>query len=158
VSTDPVEYAAPLAGAGPGPGPGTGTVRPDRPVLVFDGDCGICTTLAGVVERHVRRRPADFEVVPFQRADLGALGLTEAACVEALQWVAVDGRVRSAQDAVAAVLLAGRLWQRPFGVVLLAPGVNWLAGVVYRWVAANRHRLPGGTPACSMPDARGPRT
>ena len=31
--------------------------------------------------------------------------------------------------------------------------VNTLAGIVYRWVARNRHRLPGGTPACSLPPA-----
>ncbi|MEI2777572.1 MAG: DCC1-like thiol-disulfide oxidoreductase family protein [Tetrasphaera sp.] len=125
-------------------------------VLIFDGDCGICTTLAGVVERHVRPSPDDFEVMPFQRADLADLGLTEAQCLEALQWVGTDGRIRSAEDAVAKVLLAGRVWQRPLGLLLLVPGVNQLAGWVYRWVAANRHRLPGGTPACSMPDLRGP--
>ena len=27
---------------------------------------------------------------------------------------------------------------------------------IYRWVAANRHRLPGGTPACSMPASERP--
>ena len=49
------------------------------------------------------------------------------------------------------MMLASRLWARPLGAALLLPGVNALAGVVYRWVARNRHRFPGGTPACAMP-------
>jgi predicted DCC family thiol-disulfide oxidoreductase YuxK len=121
------------------------------PVLVFDGDCAVCTRLAGVVTRRVRRRTGDFDVAAYQRTDLGSIGLTAQQCDEALQWVAADGRVSSAQDAVARVLLAGRWWQRPAGELILLPGVNRLAGVAYRWVAANRHRLPGGTASCSVP-------
>jgi predicted DCC family thiol-disulfide oxidoreductase YuxK len=121
------------------------------PVLLYDGDCGVCTRLAGVVVRRVRRQPSELFVAPYQDVDLAPLGLTPAQCDEALQWVAADGRISSAQDAVARVLMAGRRWQWPFGALLLAPGVNRLAGVVYRWVAANRHRLPGGTAACSLP-------
>lgn len=123
------------------------------PTLVFDGDCGMCTTLAGFVERYVRAADGDFEVAPWQRLDLATLGLTPAQCEEALQWVLPNGMQFAAQDAVARVLLRGYLWWRPFGLVLMLPGVNQLAGMVYRWVAANRHRLPGGTPACSLPAA-----
>ena len=42
---------------------------------------------------------------------------------------------------------------RPLGAALLLPGVNALAGVVYRWVARNRHRFPGGTDAAAAPEA-----
>lgn len=125
-------------------------------ILVFDGDCGICTTLAGVASTHVRRPGDSLVISAYQDLDLAPLGLSAAQCDEALQWVAPDGTVSSAQNAVARLLLRGRLWQRPAGLVLLMPGVNWVAGVVYRWVAANRHRLPGGTPACSMPASERP--
>ena len=125
-------------------------------VLVFDGDCGICTTLAGVASTHVRRPGDGLVISAYQDLDLAPLGLSAAQCDEALQWVAPDGTVSSAQNAVARLLLRGRLWQRPAGLVLLMPGVTWVAGVVYRWVAANRHRLPGGTPACSMPASERP--
>lgn len=120
-----------------------------RPVLLFDGDCAFCTSAVGVVER-LRRAPGDFAVLPWQRADLPAYGLSPQRCSEALQWVGADGRASSAQDAVARCLRSCRSWVRPVGVLLLAPGVNALAGVAYRWVAANRSRLPGGTPACSL--------
>lgn len=125
--------------------------------LIYDGDCGVCTRLSRTVTTTVRRRPEDFAVSAYQDVDdLAAVGLTAQACDEALQWVAADGRVSSAQDAVARVLLAGRPALRPLGAVILLPGVNALAGIVYRWVALNRHRLPGGTPACSLPAAQRP--
>ena len=126
-------------------------------VLLYDGDCGVCTRLSHLVTRSVRRHPGDFVVTAYQHVDdLAALGLTAQACDEALQWVAPSGVISSAQDAVARVLLAGRLPFRPVGAVILAPGVNAVAGAVYRWVALNRHRLPGGTPACSLPAAQRP--
>lgn len=120
-------------------------------VLVYDGDCGICTRLADVVVRRVRPAADRYRVAPYQELDLASLGLTPEQCGEALQYVGPQGTVSSAQDAVARLLLAGRPWARPAGAALLLPGVNALAGVVYRWVAANRSRLPGGTPACSLP-------
>lgn len=125
--------------------------------LLYDGDCGVCTRLSRTVTTTVRARRDDFVVTAYQDVDdLEALGLSARACDEALQWVSASGRVSSAQDAVARVLLAGRPVVKPLGAVMLVPGVNALAGVVYRWVALNRHRLPGGTPACSLPAAQRP--
>jgi predicted DCC family thiol-disulfide oxidoreductase YuxK len=34
--------------------------------------------------------------------------------------------------------------------LLRVPGINHLAERIYYWIAKNRHRLPGGTPECSM--------
>jgi len=31
--------------------------------------------------------------------------------------------------------------------------VLWAAWPMYRWIARNRHRLPGGTATCSLPQA-----
>jgi predicted DCC family thiol-disulfide oxidoreductase YuxK len=118
-----------------------------RPLLVFDGDCGFCTTSANAAKRWLRLP----HVEPWQFLDLTSLGLTEAACTEAVQWVGTDGRVRSAEHAVVAALRhAGGVW-RPLGALLALPGVRLLAGVVYRLIARNRYRLPGGTAACRLP-------
>lgn len=121
------------------------------PVLVFDGDCAICSTLSRFVGRRIRRRDDDFVIAAWQDLDLTELGLTEQQVIDALQWVTPAGRIASGADAVAAVLMAGHVWWRPFGAVIRLPLVNQLAAVIYRWVAANRDRLPGGTPACAMP-------
>jgi predicted DCC family thiol-disulfide oxidoreductase YuxK len=116
----------------------------ERPVIVFDGDCGFCTSSVQVLERI----GPDAEIVPWQLADLAGLGLTEEQAADALQCVQVDGTVRSGHEAVAAALeSAGWVW-RIVGRALTQPGISWIAAKVYRLVAANRHRLPGGTPAC----------
>ena len=36
------------------------------------------------------------------------------------------------------------------GALLRAPGLHALAGLAYRWVARNRHRLPGASDLCSL--------
>lgn len=128
---------------GAGSGTGTGML----PVLVFDGDCGFCTTSARAAVRwlHLER------VEPWQRLDLVALGLDESACRTAVQWVGADGSVLAAERAIVAALLhAGGLW-RLLGKVLGLPVVRPAAGVAYRVVARNRSRLPGSTPACRLP-------
>ncbi len=124
-----------------------------RPVLLFDADCGFCTRSARFAQRWLR---PDADVTAWQDADLVALGLTPRQCDEALQWVDAQGRACSAQRAVARLLRAS-LWPwRPLGHLLGLPGVDQAAGWAYRLVAANRQRLPGGTPACALPPASTP--
>lgn len=119
-----------------------------RPVLVFDGDCAFCTSCARLLERIGPQA----DVVAWQVADLDELGMTAAQAAEAVRWVAADGTIRSGHEALAAALGAapGSAW-RTVGRALLLPGVSPLAAASYRLVARNRHRLPGGTPACATP-------
>ena len=118
-----------------------------RPLLVFDGDCGFCTTSAGAARRWLRLE----HVEPWQFLDLAPLGLTAEMCTSAVQWVGVDGAVASAHDAVIAALRhAGGPW-RWLGHLLALPGLHALAGMAYRLVARYRYRLPGGTAACRLP-------
>jgi len=119
------------------------------PVLVYDGDCGFCTTSARFLERRIR---PEAEIIAWQLADLAQLGLTEEQAADAVRWVEADGTVRSGHAAIAGALgAAGRIW-RVAGRLLLLPGISWVAAKVYRLVAANRYRLPGGTPACAATD------
>lgn len=119
-------------------------------MLLYDGDCAFCTRCAGLLERI----GPDAEIVPWQFAALTELGVTEQQGSEAVQWVGVDGAVRSGHEAIAAVLArAGWFW-RALGRALVLPGVSWIAARVYRLVAANRYRLPGGTPACAVDPAQ----
>lgn len=122
-----------------------------KPVLVYDEDCGFCTTCVHVLERI----GPDAEIVAWQLTDLAELGLTEEQAADAVQLVQVDGTVRSGHEAAAAVLgTAGRIW-RIAGRALLLPGISWIAARSYRLIADNRYRLPGGTPACAV-NAKGP--
>lgn len=113
-------------------------------LLIFDGDCAFCTTSAYFIRDHVR--PAA-DVVAWQHADIASLGLTAEQCSSAVQWV--DGPIRlKGAPAIAAMLRSARGAWPVAGRALQLPLVRQLADVVYAWVAANRHRLPGGTPAC----------
>jgi predicted DCC family thiol-disulfide oxidoreductase YuxK len=119
-----------------------------RPLLLFDGDCAFCTTCAQLVERRFR---PDADVVAWQFADLADLGVTAEQATDAVQWVQADGTVRSGHEAIAAMLGNSGPAARLAGRFLLLPGVSWIAARVYALVASNRHRLPGGTPACKRP-------
>jgi len=122
----------------------------ERPLLLYDGDCAFCTRCAGLLERI----GPDAEIVPWQFADLDELGVTEEQTSEAVQWVDLDGTVRSGHEAIAAVLgRAGWFW-RVAGRTLVLPGISWVAAKAYRWVADNRYRLPGSTPACAVDPAQ----
>ena len=127
----------------------------DRGVLLFDGDCGICTRLArraAIIDRKRR-----FRIEPYQAFDeeaLSAHGLDHEACARAVQLITPDGRVRSGAFAVNRFLIT----YMPYRVL-----VPWLyvlfpllaAEVVgYAVVAGNRHRISRwmGLDACKIGD------
>jgi len=115
-------------------------------VLVFDGDCAFCSSCARLLERI----GPEAEIVAWQLADLEELGITAAQAAEAVRWIESDGTVRSGHEAIAVSLVtAGWPW-RIAGRAILLPVVSLLAAAGYRLIAGNRHRLPGGTPACRV--------
>lgn len=120
-----------------------------RAVFLYDGDCAFCTACADFLIRHVR---TEAEIIPWQRADLAALGITRAEAESAVQWVE-PGLAEAGPDAIAVLLRRAQWYWRPLGRLASLRPVSWLAWPVYRIVSRNRHRLPGGTPACSMPQA-----
>ncbi len=119
----------------------------NQPVLVFDGDCRFCTSCAYWIEH---RLPDTARVAPWQRLDLAALGLTEHDVTTAAYWIDEQGATFRGHRAIAKSLIAaGGAW-KPVGVLLLIPPFSWLAALGYLVIAKNRHRLPGGTPACKL--------
>jgi predicted DCC family thiol-disulfide oxidoreductase YuxK len=116
-------------------------------VLVFDGDCGFCSSSIRFIQRRIPTRAA---MVPWQRAPLDSYGVTREQARDAVLWVAPGGRVAAGPEAVAALLRdAGGGW-RALGVVLDLRPVRALAWPAYRWISRHRHQLPGGTPACAL--------
>lgn len=114
--------------------------------LVFDGDCGFCTTCADWLADGGR-----VTVVPWQFLDLDAVGLTTEQVSTSVWWLVDERPVEHSSRAIGHALVArGGVMAVP-GRVLLTPGVRIVADPVYRLVARYRHRLPGGTPACRLP-------
>lgn len=114
-------------------------------MLIFDGDCGFCSSCVDVVKRYVN---VDVQYLPYQRADLTALGLTAEQCAESVKFRDARGRWHSGSAAIGRLLLGSGVVWRPLGALIVAPGMRLFAEAVYRVVARYRHRLPGGTPAC----------
>jgi predicted DCC family thiol-disulfide oxidoreductase YuxK len=116
-------------------------------MLIFDGDCSFCTTSANWIEH---RLPNGTRVEPWQRLDLDALGLTRANVTTAAYWVDARGKAfRGHRSIGKALIAAGGRW-KPVGALILIPPFSWLAAAMYVVIAKNRHRLPGGTPACKL--------
>jgi predicted DCC family thiol-disulfide oxidoreductase YuxK len=100
------------------------------------------------LERTLPRFPRS---TPYQWADLDALGLT-LDDVTRYAWFVTPAHQYAGHLAFSALLRSQpRPWLRFAGALIATPPVSWVAALGYRLVAANRHRLPGGTPACRMP-------
>ena len=121
-----------------------------RPVVIFDGDCGFCTTAVLWMQRTLPRVPA---TAPFQWTDLARYGLTEEQA-RARVWFVSGERQYGGAAAVAAILRGQpNRALRVLGTLATVPPWSWAASAGYRLVARYRYRLPGGTPACRMPSA-----
>jgi predicted DCC family thiol-disulfide oxidoreductase YuxK len=125
----------------------------NRPVLLYDGDCAFCTSSIRLVERYVEPRA---EITAWQFADLDGLGVTQERAEHELLWITPAGAVHGGAQAVAKALMNGRRGWAPLGALLMLPPVRQLAHGVYRLVADNRARMPGGTAACALPAAQRP--
>jgi predicted DCC family thiol-disulfide oxidoreductase YuxK len=124
--------------------------------LLFDGDCGICTQLAGRAGRIDRRHL--FTIVPYRRfseEELVAVGLSYADCDRAAQVITLSGRVRSGAFAVNGFLIHFLPWSILIALIyLLFPVLLPLELIVYRLVAINRHTISGklGMKECKVGD------
>lgn len=124
-------------------------------LLVFDGDCGFCTTTARWIESYL---PPSVKVEPWQGLNLDELGLTEEQVTTAAYWVDGSGLYRGHLAVGRALLAACEQRQRIHikvgfklaGWAAIYPPTAWVARALYRLVAINRHRLPGSTDACRI--------
>jgi predicted DCC family thiol-disulfide oxidoreductase YuxK len=123
--------------------------------LIFDGDCGFCTTAANFA---VSRSRVPIKAVPWQRAELAALGLTpELASARVYLAVSFGGhsldvRVFGGHEAFAKLFkIQPNVLAKLVGALMMTPPMSWIAAAGYVLVAKYRHKLPGGTPACKLP-------
>jgi predicted DCC family thiol-disulfide oxidoreductase YuxK len=121
-----------------------------EPVLIYDGDCGFCTSVAAGISRRWAVPATAVAWQSLGEDGLAELGLTPEAAQQAAWWVDGDGRRFRGHLAVAKALLAARGWRRVAGAAIRVPPVSWAAAVGYRLVVRFRHRLPGSTRACSF--------
>jgi len=110
-------------------------------VLIYDGDCPLCTKAVRWVQAHARS--GVIEVLPCQAEERGARfpQVSGEDCMRSVQLVYADGRVYSGEAALPHLFhLMGGRWAwfaRFFGL----PGVSLIGPRVYHWVAAHRYAL-----------------
>ena len=112
--------------------------------LVFDGDCGFCTRCVSWLGRLDRGSRVDTRPLQMPGAPESVLS-TRAECLDSVQWLGEDGHPRSGAEAVNAALGVALQTRLPLALYRISARAQER---VYRWVAANRSRLPGSTPHC----------
>jgi predicted DCC family thiol-disulfide oxidoreductase YuxK len=125
-----------------------------KPVLLFDGDCGICSwssDRANEIDRDTR-----WEIVPYQAWSEEALapwGLDYEACGQYLRVLMPDGTVHSGVFGIMRFLLDHPRTAWLAVPVYMIPPVTWAAALVYEFVARNRRKvsLALGMDACKLP-------
>lgn len=122
-------------------------------VLIYDGDCQFCQLSLEFGIKNLRIFP---RYVAFQRIEPKDFGLTEKQ-VRAQIWLAqkspAKGVALGGHLAAGAILaLQPSFWLRALGWLASTPPTSWVASLVYKLIAANRHRLPGGSRACKIED------
>jgi predicted DCC family thiol-disulfide oxidoreductase YuxK len=113
-----------------------------KQVLIFDGDCAFCSSSARLLRKMTRHK---IPIEPYQKLDLESLGLTSE-----LNFVSGTTRYVAAEAIAQALVESKTIWALA-GWFLKLPVIRNIAKPIYFLVAANRHRLPGGTPECQLP-------
>jgi predicted DCC family thiol-disulfide oxidoreductase YuxK len=131
---------------------GVAKSRGRRVALIFDGDCGFCTSAVNWLKAALPLVP---DCIPFQWAELDALGLTEKEAADRVWLVELDRRGEGRQYGghLAVSVLLRRQPSAPWrflGFLLDTPPFSLLAAAGYALVARYRYLLPGGTPACRL--------
>lgn len=121
-------------------------------LLIFDGDCGFCTSSVRWLRRVL---PAMPDAAPYQWTALDEYGLSEADASSKV-WLVVRDRSGRNRRLGGHLAVAGLLTHQPvaalrlLGHLMTLPPISWVAAAGYALVARYRFALPGGTPACRV--------
>ena len=112
-----------------------------KPVVVYDGDCGICEASARWILDHI----PSVDVVSHHQYGLSHIG--------SVWFVTGSGRLEGAAAVSAILKSADARAYRAIGIFIGLPGVLFIAGLVYSLVARNRRHISRlfGMNACGLP-------
>jgi predicted DCC family thiol-disulfide oxidoreductase YuxK len=107
--------------------------------VLFDGTCNLCRGSAERVRRFDKAQHIEFLDLRDPAAQQRFPRVNREEAMRWMQAVDSDGKVFSGSDAWARIgrLLPG--WKF-VAWILLVPGIRWIAGKVYVWIARNRYR------------------
>ena len=118
-----------------------------RPVLLYDGNCAFCRAWVGRIRRWDRSNRIEYLFAGARASRPDLPQLSDEAVNAAMHLVLPDGRVLGGGRAIPELLrLLPGGWIP--GLLFYIPGVAWLAGLGYGWVARRRHRFGCSDGAC----------
>jgi predicted DCC family thiol-disulfide oxidoreductase YuxK len=116
-----------------------------HPIVLYDGDCGLCNRWVQFVLKRDRRQL--FRFASLQSETAREL-LREHGVSPRMDTVVLldQGHVYLFSQAILQILRRlGRGWQLLYALSIVPPGIR---DTVYRWIARNRHRFFKGSPSC----------
>ncbi len=121
-------------------------------LLIFDGDCGICTYSSELVLRNSIN--SILEVKPFQILNLSELhpDLNEDKTSKSLYLLTNDGKMYNRSKGVFETMKRMKGYYKPLGYILSNPIIVFLANPIYDWVSRNRTKISVrfGLNACNI--------
>jgi predicted DCC family thiol-disulfide oxidoreductase YuxK len=107
--------------------------------VLFDGSCNLCRASAERARRFDKAQRIEFLDLHDPAAPQRFPQVNREEALRLMQAVDPNGKVFSGSDAWARIgaLLPG--WKL-VAWLLLVPGIRWIAGKVYAWIARNRYR------------------
>jgi predicted DCC family thiol-disulfide oxidoreductase YuxK len=121
------------------------------PIVLFDGQCGLCARSVQFIARRDRR--GVFRFAPLQGStaakECSRLGITRSAG-DPDTMILIDGeRALTRSDAALAIASQLALPWRLLRIMRIVP--RPLRDAAYRWIARNRHRWFRGADSCHLP-------
>ena len=116
-------------------------------LLIYDGDCAFCKQS---LKWALGKLPEFCRYVAYQKVDFSEFGL-KLIDVQSQVWLIEGDRKHGGHHAVSWLFRQQKsLWWRTLGLIIET--FSPISAIVYKWVANNRHRLPGGTAECVIDD------
>jgi predicted DCC family thiol-disulfide oxidoreductase YuxK len=111
---------------------------PKQGTLIFDGDCGFCTSSVRWLERH----HGTFHSLPWQQIpDLKSFGLNLEMVTESAIFISDIGKISIGSSAIGEAMKSCSKPISLFGRVVTSRLVEGLAQRAYKLIAKNRGRL-----------------
>ncbi len=135
-------------------GRGKNYSRSDKAVLIYDGNCPICSNTVSWIIKHEQKDA--FEMLPCQSEDRKKRYsfMEEATCMQAMQLVLPGGSVLAGENALPEILKRLKRYRAAAGLSSAQrlrvpsasagyqlPGSKTIARAFYRWFAKHRYHI-----------------
>jgi predicted DCC family thiol-disulfide oxidoreductase YuxK len=119
---------------------GNKTQKSDKVVLIYDGNCPICSGTVAWIKGHERKDSIEVLTCQSDIIKKRYPFIEEAACMKAMQLVLPDGGMLAGEKALPEIVK--RLERYHFAAALFKlPGANIIARRFYRWFADRRYPI-----------------